>query len=232
MKLRTTVLTLATLVALSLASSLRAEWSGGVEGGTVLRDDETATQLRFNLFNNERPLTHHLYIDWIRSNEKNDSYKAAYLPRYWFSNALYAFSEIHYRVDKPLAIDQQTQGILGAGYKFISTETNALWAELGAGVRSTEFESQLATNGQLERRDNFVLGRGGYRQVIATLFKFELDLEVSQSDDLREDSADAAISVRLGEGSLKYGYRRSQFKQDGFPTRSNADSYVSFSYGF
>jgi len=226
MNLRATVVSFITIVAMTFLSSANAEWSGGLEGGTVLRGDETATKLRFNLFNNQRPLTHHLYVDWIRSSENNDSYKAAYIPRYWFSEKLYAFSEVHYRVDKPFEIEQQTQGIIGGGYRFIATEITALWAEIGAGARATEFSNRP------ERDDNFVLGRGSYRQIIATLFKFEFDVEAIQSDGFKEDAADAAISVKLGGGALKYGYRRSNFKQDNKPTLTESDSYVSFSYSF
>jgi len=227
MKLRAPALCLLTLFIVTSTSVAKADWSGGIEGGTILRDDVSATKLRFSLYNNDRPLTHHVYVDWIRSSDKNDSYKAAYLPRYWFSDALYAFAEIHHRIDKPFGVDQQTQGMLGAGYKFLSTETTTVWAELGAGVRTTDFEDN-----RIDRDESFVLGRASYRQALLQLFKFEFDVEAIQSDKLSENLTEAGISMRLGGGSIKYGYRRRQQQEKDQPTVTNDDTFLSFVYGF
>lgn len=216
----------ASLTTLCIPAPVLSEWTGGIEGGTVLRDDGNATQLRFNLYNRVRPFTHHIYIDWIRSNNQDDSYKAAYVPRYWFTNALYAFSELQYRVDKPLLVDRQTQALLGVGYQFIATETARLWGEAGAGNQTTE----ITNIGELS--EDFLTARSGYHQILAQLFKFELELEVIRGDDFSEQIAEAAIAVGFGTGSLKYGYRTRRFKSDGLETQTQSDSFVSFGYGF
>ena len=40
----------------------QAEWTGGIEGGTVLSGDENATRVRLRLANDIKPLSHYLYI--------------------------------------------------------------------------------------------------------------------------------------------------------------------------
>ena len=62
-----------------------AQWSGGIEGGQVLRDDGTATRLRLRANNSSRPLSHFIYADWIRADTGGNIYEVGYRPRYWLS---------------------------------------------------------------------------------------------------------------------------------------------------
>jgi len=48
------------------ASTASAEWQGGIEGGTEIRESGAATRLTLTLSNNVRPLSHHISADWIR----------------------------------------------------------------------------------------------------------------------------------------------------------------------
>lgn len=208
-----------------------AEWSGGIEGGAVQQENGTATRLRLKLYNHARPLTHDLYIDWTRGNSGsgggNDSYDAGYIPRYWFSQKLYGFGEILLNVDKPLGIEQENQFLVGMGYRFITSETQALWAEVGTGYRSIEFRDNLE-----EQEESLLVGRGGFRQSLAELFQLELDVKATQGESVTDLVAEAGISVFIGTGYLKYGYRTRRITQDNQPSVTDSDNYFGFVYGF
>ncbi|MBX2881396.1 MAG: DUF481 domain-containing protein [Granulosicoccus sp.] len=201
-----------------------AAWDGGIEGGAVVRDDGNATKLSLKLFNDARPLNHSIYADWYRTENGENSYEVGYLPRYWFDSALYAFGEIRVRVDKPLAIDQETQAALGAGNRFISTDTRLLWAELGVGQRNTEFSNQLSSD------ETFALLRGGYRQTLTDFFRIETDLDFIRSDRATESIAEAGIVLNTGTGAVKFSYRTRRLSRDGQTTITDSESFVSFNY--
>ena len=190
------------------------------------QEDGTATRLRLKLYNHARPLTHDFYLDWTRGNSGNDSYDAGYIPRYWLSQRLYGFGEVLLNVDKPLGIEQKNQFLLGMGYRFLASDTQALWAEAGSGYRTIEFRDGS------ELDESLLVGRGGFRQSLAQLFQLELDARVAQGDTVTESVAEAGISVYVGSGYLKYGYRTRRISQDNLPSVSDSDTYFSFTYGF
>jgi len=203
-----------------------AQWSGGLEGGTVFRDDGSATRLRLKLQNPVKPFSHYIYADWLRTEDGENSYEAGYMPRYWLTEQLYGFGEASLRVDKPLSIDTQQLFIVGAGYQLVATETQSIWIEAGAGSRQTEFLNGSDTD------DTLGLLRAGFRQTLSDLLRIELDFDHVDGESLTESTAEAGVAVRIPGGAMKLSYRTRRLEPDGGEVIEDDDSFISFSYGF
>ena len=213
-------------VSLGSLSNATADWTGGVEGGTVINNDGgSATRLRLKLNNDTKPLSHYVYADWLRA-DIGSSYELGYKPRYWFSEALYVFGEARARQDKPRFIDRELFGLTGVGVQFISNEQRSLFAELGAGLRKTEFENEL------EDSDTTAIARAGFKQILGDLISLELDADTNVSDTISASNAEAGIALRVPGGALKYSYRTQRFEFENQSAVTTSDSYISFSYGF
>lgn len=214
------------IAVLTAPTPLLAQWTGGIEGGTVFRDGGNATRLRLKVLNPARPFSHYLYADWIRGGSGENSYEAGYLPRYWFDNNRYVFGEATVLVDNPLSIDSQRQFALGAGYQLTPLKNQRLWVEAGFGLQQTEFLNET------ESDDSFGLVRAGFHQTLSNLFRLELDFDHVDGDELSQTTAEASIAFRIPSGSIKYSYRTRRISPDNAETIEDSDSFVSFSYGF
>ena len=203
-----------------------AQWSGGIEGGQVLRDDGTATRLRLRANNSSRPLSHFIYADWIRADTGGNIFEVGYRPRYWFTNKFYTFGEGSVRVDRPLLIDNQQLILGGVGYRLFSAPGKFLYAEVGLGARTTEFIDGTDSD------DSLGVLRAGYLQVLSELFRLEFDLDVIDGESLLQTTAEAGISVRIPGGALKYSYRFRRVDPENGDTVEDDDTFLSFSYGF
>lgn len=204
----------------------KADWTGGIEGGTVLSGDENATRLRLKLANDTKPLSHYVYADWLRSGEGESSFEVGYKPRYWFSEQLYVFGDLRAKQDKPALIDQELFGLTGVGLQISNSDTRSLWGELGAGYRSTQFENDV------EDSDATGVARAGFRQILSDLVALELDFDSNFSDAITTSTLETGLAVRVSGGALKYSYRTRRSKIEDQDSVSNSDSFVSFSYGF
>lgn len=230
MKLKKTCCTLLPAAVLPLLAltplSTQAAWTGGLEGGTVFREEGPATRLRLKLQNPVRPFSHYVYLDWLRTEDGENSYEAGYLPRYWFGEKLYGFGEASFRVDKPISIDGQQLFIVGAGYQISATPQQSIWAEAGAGVRNTQFTNDT------EFDDTLTLLRAGFHRTLSSLFRLELDFDLVDGESLTETTAEAGIAVRIPGGAVKFSYRARTLDPDEGQKIEDEDTFVSFSYGF
>ncbi len=208
-----------------------AQWTGGIEGGTVFRDEGSATRLRLRAENQSRPLSHFVYVDWIRPDSGSNAFELGYRPRYWFSTQFYGFGEASIRTDRPILIDRQLLLIGGLGYSVISTPEQALFVEAGVGTRDTELVD-IDNNPQEDLSETLTLLRAGYRQVLSDLFQLEFDVDVFDGESLRQTLLEAGISVRIPGGAVKFSYRARRIEPDGGETLNDDDSFVSFTYGF
>lgn len=208
-------------------ASAQAQWTGGLEGGTVVRDGDSATRLRGHLSLNERPLSHYLYAEWYRSD--NNSYEIGYEPRYWFTDKLYTFGDGRVRLEKALGIDRDTLLIGGLGVQLIATDSQQLWVEAGLGYRMIDFTPQTG----LEDADEQVgTVRGGASQVVADLFKLQLDADVFSSPSYTQSQLEAGVSMRLAQGAVKLSHRIRRVDIDGIDAVNDSDTAVSFTVGF
>ena len=231
MKFNTTVALLTLVLAMptiAVPVVARAGWTGDIEGGTVVQGDSNGSLVRFKMSNSERPLSQQIYADWIRGNSGGNSYEIGYLPRYWFSDQIYAFGDASLRTAKVEDIDQQRNLFAGLGIQLLNTATTTLYAEAGAGQSSTKFR----TAGVLDQDTDSTIARVGASQVLTGLFKLELDGDYSTSDVLDKTTAEAGISFRVPGGAIKYIYRTINTKRPEQPAVDTTDSFVSFSYSF
>ena len=220
------VLTVA-LVWLAAPACVLAEWTGGVEGGSVVRDGDNATRLRGHLSLNERPLSHYLYAEWYRSG--NDSIELGYKPRYWLSEKLYTFGDARLRLEKDLGIDRDTVLIGGVGVQPISSAKQQLWLEAGIGYRMIDFTSETG----LEDADEQVgTVRGGFSQVLSDLFKLQLDADVFSSPSYTQSQLEAGISMRISQGAVKLSHRLRRVDIDKLDSVDDSETAVSFTVGF
>ncbi|MEE9320118.1 MAG: DUF481 domain-containing protein [Granulosicoccus sp.] len=203
-----------------------ADWSGDIEGGTVIRDAGNSTRLRLTLANQVRPFTQDIYVEWLRDSDGGNSYQAGYVPRYWFTDNLYGFGEGRYRVDKPLAIDRELLLLTGVGVRFLNTAEHSLFAELGAGIRDTTFDSDLETSEEL------VIARAGFFQELAEQLRFEVNANGVHGETIDEAQAEASVALRVPGGAVRYTYRTRLIKIGDQPSLTDSDSFVSFTYGF
>jgi len=223
------------LLALSILmpGSLLAEWTGGVEGGQVLQGKEKGTRLRFKLSNSERPFSQTFYADWVRGNENSNSYEAGYTPRYWFSDQTYAFGEGSLKTSKSFNIDQQIRALAGVGIQLLNTDSQSLFAEVGAGQVATTFDFNDETTGKaFKETTGIATARLGAAQTLSDLIKLELNADYSTAKDLVTTSAEAGISLRIPGGAVKYSYRLRSSTFGDNDAIDEADSSVSFNYGF
>jgi len=203
-----------------------AEWSGDIEGGTVVRDAGNSTRLRLTLANQARPFTQDIYVEWLRDTVGGNSYQTGYVPRYWVTDNLYGFGEARYRIDKPLQIDHELLLLAGIGARYLNTDEHTFFAELGAGTRSTTFESGLDSSEQLG------IVRAGFFQEIAKKFRLELNANGVLGETIDEAQAEAGIALRVPGGAVRYTYRTRLIKVGDHPSLTDSDSFVSFTYGF
>ncbi len=222
-----------------LPISVAADWDGGLEGGTVLQDGGSATRLRLKLSNNQRPLSHFIYADWIRSDSNQSSYELGYKPRYWFSQRIYGFAEASLRQDRPLAIDRSTTVLGGFGVQLAASDSTGIFAEAGLGQRIIEFSNpfiSVSDTGVIEMEDSteetIALARLGLFQILSGLLKLELDADIFSGESLVQSTAEAGISLRVPSGSVKVSYRTRRIEVDGSEPVDDADTSISFSYGF
>ena len=213
--------------ALLMPMLLQAEWSGGIEGGTVIRDGSTASRLRLHASLNERPLSHYVYADWIRSG--SNSYEIGYRPRYWFSDQWYTFGDASLRIDDQLQIDNEILLVSGLGYELINTAQRQAWLEAGLGFRSTDYTPE---SGIGESEEGLGLIRGRASQVLSDLLRLELDGNFTASNSYLESQLEIGVSLRLAQGAIKISQRIRRIEFDEFDTINETDTSVGFTVGF
>ncbi|MFK8081129.1 MAG: DUF481 domain-containing protein [Granulosicoccus sp.] len=216
------------LVSFFFLQPVSAQWTGGIEGGTVVRDAGNATRLRLVLRNDERPFSQYVYAEWLRSGTENNSYSAGYNPRYWFDNKYYTFGESQLRVDDFLGIDQEIGLVAGLGAQLLNKADQALFIELGVGGRTIEFDG-------VDDSLNEALGlaRLGYFRTLADVLKLDVSLSSGlSSEDVTEATGELGLSLRVPNGVVRVAYRSRYLQVGDGESVTDDDSFVSFGYSF
>lgn len=211
-----------------LIQPVSAEWTGGVEGGTVVRDSGSATRLRLVLRNDTRPLSHYMYAEWLRASAGGNSYSIGYNPRYWFNRTYYTFGESEFRVEQAFGIDQEVRLLGGVGGQFLNTEQQSLFMEVGVGGRSIEFSDA-------DEASNEALGvaRLGYFRTFFDAVKIDLNLSSSRSsEEIDQATGEIGLSLRIPNGVVRVAHRSRYQKVGDNDALTDDDSFVSFGYSF
>jgi len=223
-----TALRLVLLISVMLFTSpVWSDWTFGVEGGSIIRDGDSATRIRFRASLDERPLSQLLYADWVLSG--SESYELGYKPTYWFSDDIYAFGEGRLRIEDALSIDRDTLALAGIGLKLLTTRTQQVSFEAGLGYQVIDYASQTGLD---EASSGVGVLRGRGSQVLSDLFKLELDADLFATDTFLESRLEAGISMRLQRGAVKLSYRVRRLDLDDQEAISDSDTAVGFTVGF
>lgn len=217
-------------MALALVSvpSAKAQWTGGVEGGTVVQDAGSATRLRLVLRNNTQPLSHYVYAEWLRSAFSENSYAVGYNPRYWLNKKYYVFGESEIGTDPVFGIDRELTLLTGLGGQFFTTKDQGLFVEVGVGGRSIQFENNDDAN-------NEALGvaRAGYALTLADTFKLDANVNGIRSDaDVSQVTSEVGVAMRVSGGSIRIAYRSRYFRVGDAESITDDDTYISYGYSF
>jgi len=103
-----------------------------------------------------------------------------------------------------------------------------LYLELGLGARSIDFEAADSNETQL-----LGLARFGYDRTLADVFKIDLNIQASRSDDdVIESNAEVGLAFRLPTGSVRIAYRSQLLKVGDNDAITDEDMFVSYGYGF
>lgn len=217
----------ALILSLAGCGSAFAQWTGGVEGGTVIRDGQNATQLRLRASLDERPLSHYVYAEWVRSSVS--SYEFGYKPRFWFNDSLYAFGEGSYRLDKRLNSGSASAVLGGVGLSLISTRERQAWVEGGVGYRYTHYDDDVGLEDFGERVG---LLRGAGSQILSDLFKLEIDGSFTTSPEYLQAQLETGVSMRLSQGAVKVSHRIRRTEIGSNTQIDDSDTAVAFTVGF
>jgi putative salt-induced outer membrane protein YdiY len=211
---------------LSVPDAAQAEWKGGIEGGSVIRDGDSATRLRLRASLDDRPISHYLYAEWYRA--ASDSYELGYKPRYWLTSRLYGFGEGRLRFEDALGIERESLILGGLGAQLIATETRQVWIEAGIGYRLVAYTRVTA----LEDLDEEVgIVRGGASQMLSKRFRLELDADVFNSASYVQSQLELGVSMRLSQGAIKLSHRLRRVDIDGLDAVNELETGIAFTVG-
>ena len=223
------VLTLAGLSVLTLVMQpARANWTGGIEGGTVVRSAANATRLRLVARNDQRPLSHFVFAEWLRFTNDENSFSVGYNPRYWLNTNTYVFGESEFGTDDIFRIDREITLVAGLGRQLISSEHQGLFVEVGAGGRSIELEDEDDAN-----TEALGVARAGYFRTFAETIKLDASVRgIQSSEDISQLTSEVGVALRLGGGSVRVAYRNRFFKADDADSITDNDTFISYGYSF
>ena len=213
------------LTTLLTPSSAFAQWTGGIQGGAVIRNGETSNRVRINAANPERPFTQLIYLDWIINNG-NDSFELGYRPRYFFTDSFYGLVELTARTDDPIGIDRETTEALGVGDQYLQNESQQGYLEVLGGARQISFTNDILE----EQNEPFSRIRANYSQLLGDASRFSLDLSGRFSDAAVESSAEVSVTLNLATFAVTLGYRIIRQNIDGQPSITDDTTTLSFSY--
>ncbi len=212
---------------LSLCNAGAAEWTGGLEGGTVVRDGESSTRIRAHASLNSRPVSHDLHAEWYRRD--TSSIELGYKPRYWLTEKLYTFGEGRLRFEEDLGIERETQVLGGVGMQLLATREQQLLLEAGAGYRLTSFTDDTFLD---DAEEGVGVVRAAGSQILSDLFRLDLLADIFASESYVQSQAELGFSVRVPQGAIRVGYRVRRVDIDELEAVNDSDTSVSFTVGF
>jgi len=210
-----------------LSFTASAEWTGGIEGSTVLQGQDNGTKIRFKATNNTRPLSQLVYADWIRGENNSNSYEVGYQPKYWLGDKLYLFGDASMQQAKSQQIDRKLAAQAGAGFQLLQTELTQLSIEAGLGRTITEFTD---VDEKLETDSSLVSATATH--LLAEYLKLDLTADYNKGDELVQTTLEAALSLNVVGGAIKYSYQIENSEVGDADSVERKSSSISYSYTF
>lgn len=208
------------------STTASANWSGGLEAGTQLGSGESPA-LRLYLQNQDVPLSHYLFLDWIHESGSS-RYRLGYNPTYTISQSVFSFAQFSIEQDDPGGIEQELNARAGLGNNIYRTRNNQLTLRAGIGGSSQKFADGS------EETDGYLFAGGLFTSKLIGLLKLDAVLESRVAESQTVSTGEAGISLRIGPNSaLKYAYTVKRYDFDsGREDIVDEDTFVTVTYGF
>lgn len=204
-----------------------AQWDGGIEAGARLGGDD-GPALRFFARNQSTPLSHYLFLDWIRDSG-GSNYRVGYNPTYKISESVYSFGRFSIEDDDPSAIDRELDAQIGLGNNLFRRGNTRVIAEAGVGARQLTFDDNSDSS-----EDGFVFLGGRITSSSLPVVRFDASINAQAGSDQTTLDGEAGISVPITGGVfLRYAYTVTRFDIDGVDDNIiTEDSFVTLTYDF
>ena len=216
-------------IALFTSCNASADWSGGIEAGAQLGDESPA--LRFFANKNDLPLSHFLFLDWIRESGSSN-FRIGYNPTYRISSSIYSFGRFDLEANDPDGVDREINAVVGVGNNLFQRGSTRIKAEVGLGARQLQFNDTEFAPIE-DDTDAFVFLSGSLSSSLLALLRFDARIINKASGDQNTLDGEIGFSVPVAPGtSLRYVYQVTRFDFDDREDIVTEDTFFKVSYGF
>jgi putative salt-induced outer membrane protein len=172
-----------------VAQSAAAFWTGDAEMGVSLTSGNTETNVvnaKIDMDATHNRWRHNIFGDTFYSEDSGtktaERYSLGYRPRYFLTEANYVFGILRYDQDEFSFIDNRTTEIAGYGRQIVNSAVQTWDAEIGAGLRQTDYIDDPGTEGLAD--DEFIGFLGTkYTYKISSTAEFSETLRVEAGHD-------------------------------------------------
>jgi len=203
-----------------------ADWTGGVEAGARIGSDERPA-LRFYASNQNDPLSHYLYLDWMRESG-GSSYRIGYNPNWRISHSIYSFGKFSLEQDDPGEVEREIDALVGIGNNLFQRGNTRVKIEAGIGARQLRY-----SDSSTETEDGFVFIGAGLTSSLLALLRFDASVSTKVGDGQTTIDSEAGVSIPIGPGTaLRYVYTAKRYNLDNADNIVSEDSFFKLTYGF
>lgn len=218
------------IIALFAACNANADWSGGIEGGAQLNSDD-GPALRFYANNDSLPLSHFIFLDWIRESGSSN-FRVGYNPTYRISNSFYSFGRFDLETEDPDGIDREINAVVGVGNNLFQRGSTRAKAEVGIGARQLSFD-ETAFVGAEDETDAFLFLSGSTSSSLLALLRLDARITGKVGGDQTTLDGEVGFSVPVApRTSLRYVYTVRRFNFDDREDITTEDTFFKVSYDF
>ena len=139
------------------------------------------------------------------------------------------FGDGSYHLGGSPQIDHESRVLAGAGLQLISTAQRQAWFEGSLGYRVTGYASDVGIE---ESSEALGIMRGTGFQVLADLFKIDVDGSLTGSELQLQAELEAGVSMRLPQGAIRFSYSVRRTDIDGVEPVNDSGSAIGFTVAF
>jgi len=202
-----------------------AQWTGGVEAGASIGSDQRPALRFFGNYASD-PLSHFIFLDWIRESTGTD-FRLGYNPTWRVSHSFYSFGRFSIQQNDSNGIDQQVDALVGVGNNLFQRGSTRAKIEAGVGGQHLEF---VDTSDDTEA---FLFLGSSVSSSLLALLRFDASASSKISNDTATIDAEVGLSVPIAPNTqLRYVYRVTRYNFDNRENIVDEDNFFTVSYGF
>lgn len=211
---------------LLISSNCLADWNGGIEAGAQLGSTDKPA-LRFFASNNDDPLSHYVYVDWIRESGSSN-YRLGYQPTFRISHSVYSFGRFSIEDDDPSLVDQEIDLLVGVGNNLFKRGSTQVKVETGLGARQISFDDS-----DNKTEEGFFFLAGNLSTGVLPIVRFDATIDTKTGGDQTTLDAEAGFSIPIGPAtSLRYVYSAKRYNLGSSGETRNEDTFFKITHGF